>query len=116
MSFFALDDAEARAAESSFAIPDIAMRERLLVGDLVKLIFVQSGGAAVERMWVEVTSVTERGYQGRLDNDPTQIPGLSAGEVVAFEPRHIMSVWVDANHDWAARMVEIRHPFTRSKP
>ena len=116
MALFELDDAETRAAASSFAIPDITMRERLLIGDLVKLIFVRRGGSAAERMWVEVIAITEHGYEGRLDNDPTQIPGLSAGEVVAFGPRHVVSIWVDPGHDWAARMVQIRHPFTRSKP
>lgn len=92
------------------------MRERLLPGDLVKLIFLQTGGAAVERMWVEVTSIRNDGYEGRLDNDPTQIPGLAAGETVSFEPRHVMSVWVDASHDWTARMAEVRHPFTQLGP
>lgn len=114
MSSFALDDAEARAIAGSFPIPDIAMRERLLIGDLVKLIFLQSDGPAAERMWVEVTAVTRTGYEGRLDNDPTQIPGLVSGERVSFEPRHVMSVWVDPSHDWAARMREVRHFFTRS--
>lgn len=108
---YTLDDAEAKAAATSFPIPDLSMRERLLVGDLVKLIFVQAGGGAVERMWVEVTAITPIGYEGRLDNDPTQIPNLAAGAAVTFAPRHIMSIWIDATHDWAARNRDVRHSF-----
>lgn len=111
---YTLEDAEARAAATSFPIPDVAMRERLQSGDLVKLIFKQANGEAVERMWVEVTAVTSTGYQGRLDNDPTQIPNLAAGESLLFEPRHVMSIWVEAHHDWPKRTTEVRHPFTRS--
>jgi uncharacterized protein YegJ (DUF2314 family) len=115
---YILDDAEARstANSESFPIPDITIRERLLPGDLVKLIFIEREGAAVERMWVEVVAVTDQGYVGRLDNDPTLIPGLAAGEEVVFEPRHVMTVWVEASHNWAERMVEVRHSFTRSRP
>lgn len=117
-SSYILDDVEARSAANSgsFPIPDITMRERLLTGDLVKLIFFQREGTAVERMWVEVTAVTDQGYIGRLDNDPTQISGLAADAEVVFEPRHVMTVWVDASHNWTERLADVRHPFTQSRP
>gem|GEM_PF-3139928 len=119
---YTLDDAEARAARypDSFQIPNADLRARVRAGDLVKLLFMgadAAGEAVTERMWVVVVQVTDAGYQGTLDNDPTRIQGLSAGTEISFEPRHICGIWIegdDAGDDWTKRMRQAPHSFEQA--
>jgi hypothetical protein len=87
-----LANAEHRASEwvDTFKIPPREERERLVVGDLVKLVFLDHKQRG-ERMWVEITAagVVEPRYQGRLRDDPVQITGLRYGAVIRFGPEHI---------------------------
>ncbi|MEZ0325715.1 MAG: DUF2314 domain-containing protein [Fimbriimonas sp.] len=97
------------------AIPSREMRERLVRGDLVKLHFlVPSNRELAERMWVEVQELTDTGYIGRLDNDPLRyfVGVLLGNEIVAFEPKHVASIWIEPHHDWEKRMLGAAHSFT----
>jgi uncharacterized protein YegJ (DUF2314 family) len=114
---FYLDDGERRASQhpDTFTIPSREMRERLLVGDLVKLMFCDHepvDGVGVERMWVEITGITDTGYVGKLDNEPVSLQRIQLGSPVAFEPRHVIGIWVEEGDDWPTRMATVRHPFT----
>lgn len=78
-------------ASANFHIPSRAERSALKKGDLAKLIFEQSEG---ERMWVLVTHAMDSDgfYTGKLDNYPTTITGLKAGDKVRFRPLHVIAI------------------------
>ncbi|WP_293973287.1 DUF2314 domain-containing protein [Sphingopyxis sp.] len=64
-------------------------------GDLVKLIFrsiPDSGEWGAERMWVIVTATDGAWLTGTLDNDPLDMPQLSAGDRVTFARGHIIDI------------------------
>jgi len=86
-----LASAEARAAANdSFEIPTRAEREALRIGDLAKLVFVNSRKDG-ERMWVKIETVLRLGaaaprYCGRLQNMPVMIQNLQEDAVITFGP------------------------------
>jgi hypothetical protein len=43
-------------------------------------------------MWVKITEIQPTGYIGVLGNRPSAIKDLAAGDLVAFEPRHVISI------------------------
>lgn len=95
-----LDGEQLHAAHpSTFHIPPEHERENLVLPCHVKLSFrINIVGEhleekeRVERMWVWATMQSNGQYLGRLDNDPLS-KRLSAGMMVTFEPRHIISTW-----------------------
>lgn len=94
---FTLEDGEALNRENpeTFWIPDGKLRENLVEGDLVKLVFNLSDGkqAQRERMWVLIKSCDDSGYTGVLDNDPYSTDEIKAGLEVVFEPRHVIDIY-----------------------
>ena len=92
---YQLGDGEERARKypGTFEIPNREKRHSLKVGDTVKLIFMEKGGANSERMWVRVTGRTGSSYRGVLDNDPGVVTSLKAGDVVKFSPRHVIDIY-----------------------
>ena len=96
-----LDDAEERARKHPYTFwkPSHQLTEKIRPGDLVKLIFVLTERGPddphAERMWVEVTEVTDQGFVGTLDNIPQYIPDFEHGTIIEFESRHI----IDSNLD-----------------
>ena len=96
-----LEDAEAAHAQHprSFFIPPAARRRALRAGDLVRLGFVfgphadrQEEGHH-ERMWVEVLEQRQDGHaHGRLRNRPGRLTELQLGDLVAFEPEHVLAI------------------------
>jgi uncharacterized protein YegJ (DUF2314 family) len=98
---YTLDDGEAvhREASSTFWIPDAIERQSLCIGQIVKLIFRIDLGheVKVERMWVQVTARSASGYIGELDNDPYCTTEIRAGEIVLFEPRHVIDIYLVPN-------------------
>lgn len=108
-----LMDADARNREypDTFWIPPAQLREKLAVGDCVKLgfeydmrhrVFLSDGGAFIggERMWVRVTTTREVGlegggdgtrvlYSGVLDSEPLVRNYLRLGDVLDFGPEHV---------------------------
>jgi hypothetical protein len=97
-----LDDGEAyqREAPETFWLPDLASREGLQAGDLVKLIFRiavdnEDEPVSVERMWVLVRGKEGDRYFGILDNDPFAIEEndeLWSGIELPFAARHVIDI------------------------
>jgi hypothetical protein len=83
----------------TFFIPSRDERDSLVAGQLVKLIFDAPGpgpdGPGAERMWVVVGGRSGAGYFGQLDNQPTTIERLSAGDRIEFAAEHVVSIWED---------------------
>lgn len=77
----------------TFHVPTDEQRRAVRIGDYVQLMFSGHGGAAVERMWVTVTSVDYPHYRGTLENQPCEPDafGLTHGDPVAFHARHIVN-------------------------
>lgn len=91
-------EAEHRRSPRTFSIPRRVVRESLVPGDLVKLLFVvdpRTSSGSVERLWVEVIEASADGYVGRLDNRPDHVTGIREGEPVTFGPRHVAARWTD---------------------
>jgi len=43
-----------------------------------------------EALWVEVTGADEQGFAGVWDNQPTWVRGVSSGDPLRFEARHVL--------------------------
>lgn len=88
--------AQHEAFPDAFPIPSGRERRGLVVGDLVKLVFVleeaPATGPNAERMWVEVLAHRGDGYEGRLTNRPSVIPDLDEGTLLAFDHRHVAGI------------------------
>lgn len=79
----------------TFLIPSRKDRESLEVGDLVKLNFISLDSQWRERMLVEVSGVQSKKYEGLLRSCPTTPEledSLQWGDVLEFEPRHIIKI------------------------
>lgn len=103
-----------RAHPDTFEIPDRVERIALDEGDYAKVKLDFDPGlttrpdgrdpdprfrnADSERFWVEIVSVARTGdkvvYSGRIDNDLQFVRshGLDYNDVIAFEPRHVISI------------------------
>lgn len=65
----------------------------IAVGGYVLLLFVRERAdpqGRYEALWAEVTGADALGHDAVLDNQPTWIRGLAAGDVVRFEARHAL--------------------------
>ena len=95
MKSWTLGDGEAlnREHPRSFFVPSRERRDRLRVGELVKLLFEQSDGRG-ERMWVEITEVSLPHFVGELANEPS-IVDLRHEDRIEFEARHVIAIEED---------------------
>lgn len=94
---FTLDDPRPIAAEARYTyfLPQPETLAALAPGDLVKLVFRGAPASRqwdAERMWVQVTEIGPDGLVGRLDNDPSDMPQLKAGQTVRFQLWHVVDV------------------------
>lgn len=97
-----LDDATeyARLYPEIYQIPSEELRETLLVGDTVKLIFRFADEWSprqdnqCERMWVEVIEIDEenQNYRGRLLNTPHLHTAIAEGHECFFHPVHVFAI------------------------
>lgn len=88
-----LDNAETRHRKHpvTYDIPTKAERNSLKKGQAAKVVFIGRFGG--ERMWVEVVEVLGEGkYRGILANLPLCVPGLSMGDRVDFEAKHVIDI------------------------
>ncbi len=98
---YELDDPRptAKAAPYTFYLPPVEEITALETGDLVKLIFrsfARNKEFGAERMWVTITEIKPSGLKGTLDNDPVDMPELQFGDIVSFQPYHIIDIdWND---------------------
>lgn len=74
----------------TFWIPSEEDKNSLIVGDMVKLGFLDKQGAG-ERMWVEITEKHENSFKGTLQNTPLWIK-VTYGDEVSFESKHIIDL------------------------
>ncbi len=109
MPSWRLADADAIAAEHKYTFykPSLAVIDRVVPGEIVKLIFRFDSddpeAPAAERMWVIVDEVRGAGrFRGRLDNEPRYIRDLKLGDPVEFEACHVIST----EHDDPDNIVE----------
>lgn len=93
---YVIADAEelARQHPQTFRIPPLVYRQRVSPGDRVKLVFVPTRKPGMnERMWVRVdTCEADGSYTGTLNNAPTLDLGIRPGDLVRFEPRHVIDM------------------------
>jgi hypothetical protein len=87
-------DAQAMATmyPATFEAPTTAELASIQPGSLVKIC-----AREAERFWVQVTTRTGNHLSGRVDNDLvyTERHGLTLGDTVTFETRHVYAVWQD---------------------
>ncbi|SLN46827.1 hypothetical protein ROA7450_02307 [Roseovarius albus] len=101
MTAYTLEDPRPRAKENPypFFLPSPAELAGVGQEDYVKILFRSTQPEPeydAERMWVIVSERDGDDLIGQLDNDPSDIPGLSAGDVVRFNVHHILSIiWDD---------------------
>jgi len=82
----------------TFEIPPYEERNTLEIGDWAKLRFlffaIEINGTPIngERMWVEVVVQQGDFYKGVLINSPVFLEALQYGDVVWFEPRHVIDI------------------------
>ena len=72
-------------APYTFFMPNPEQLATLAEGDFVKLVISATPSSVKcgsERVWVIVTAVKPDWLQGKLDNDPFDIPGLVAGALI----------------------------------
>ncbi len=100
---YKLLDPRPRKLESpyTFYLPSAEELAEVSPGVIVKLMFSAIPASEkydAERMWVEVNERQGDQLIGTLDNDPSDIPGLTCGDAVEFELHHIIAVyWEDPN-------------------
>lgn len=90
---YTLVSGEERAEQhpATFQIPPKVLRDALLPGANVKLMF-KSPEGQIERMWVEIThGLNEGTYEGFLNNDPV-IVAAKWKDIVRFGPEHIIAI------------------------
>jgi hypothetical protein len=100
MRILTLIDGVKRAANNptTFAVPSLAEKEAVKVGDFVKVGWETTEPRPDmpmgERMWVMVTILSETGeYTGKLDNAPFVFPDeLTFGQEVKFREENILSI------------------------
>jgi hypothetical protein len=96
-----LGDAADRAQEAkyTFYIPPRSTLAKLSKGNFVKLIFdcdvKNEMGWSAERMWVEILERDGDTFRGNLDNDPSYIPDLVAGDLIEFGINHIIQTDIE---------------------
>ena len=91
---YTLDDPRPMAKESpyTFFLPSQIELDNVAVGDDVKLIFrghPKSRKYGAERMWVQVTSISQTMLEGTLKNQPWDLPQIRSGDSVRFQQFHI---------------------------
>lgn len=99
---YRLDDVEVLHHDSprTYSIPRRDVREMVPVGGLAKLVFLlpedaPEGHPSAERMWCLVKERRGDSYVGELTNQPRYLPGVTLGDEVEFEARHVAAISVE---------------------
>jgi hypothetical protein len=80
-----------RLYPETFWIPDESLKDEIVPGTRVKLMFEMNDGYG-ERMWVDVTSVKKNRLAGTLSNTPALIPRLAPGDKIKFHRDDIIDI------------------------
>jgi hypothetical protein len=99
-----LIDAELRSIKypSSFYLEDLQDRLKIKEGKSVKIGVEQCPVEKGEKFWVTVTRVSNHGhFVGMIDNHLvlTHAHGLEYRDLIAFEPKHIISLHVPTTEE-----------------
>jgi len=91
---YSLDDPRPYAKESpyTFFLPSQMELDNIAIGDDVKLIFrgrPKSRKYGAERMWVQVTVISQTALEGILKNHPSDMPQIKPGDRVQFQRFHV---------------------------
>ncbi|NKX37327.1 hypothetical protein HGG70_05185 [Rhodobacteraceae bacterium R_SAG4] len=89
-----LIDAQARhaATPTTFEVPSEADLAAIFVEDYVK-IALTAPNIGAERFWVEVTSLENGAYRGKVSNDLVRFGNhYSYGDEITFEAKHVMDI------------------------
>ena len=93
---YEIGDPRPIAADAPYTFELPSENELLAVapGDLVKLLFrsIPAGEWDAERMWVIVTHADGANLAGTLDNDPSDMPQLKAGDRISFDRGRIIDI------------------------
>ncbi|HEV2866399.1 MAG TPA: DUF2185 domain-containing protein [Allosphingosinicella sp.] len=94
---FTLDDPRenARDAPYTYFLPSGEELAAIEPDDQVKLVFRSvppSDRWDAERMWVTVEDANGDHLQGRLDNEPSDMPLLAVGAPVSFQRHHVVAI------------------------
>ena len=96
-------EAQKEHGPRKFLRPTDSEIERLKIGDMVRLFFVLNfstgDGCRAERMWVEISEISNGGFKGYLTNAPVYIKDISRGDIVEFARENIATVTVKLNFD-----------------
>jgi hypothetical protein len=74
----------------TFWIPSEDDKKSLVVGDMVKLGFLDKKGNG-ERMWVLITEINKNFFKGTLANQPVLLK-MAYDDKVSFESKHIIDL------------------------
>ena len=89
------------SAPYTFYLPPDDYLAAIDKGDIVKLVFEGkpiSKEYGAERMWVIVTKREGDSFEGRLDNDPFDMPQIKSGELVRFTISDIIDIdWTESD-------------------
>lgn len=78
---------------NSFYIPSRADLDKIVIGDHVKLIFAKyDKNHTTERMWVEVTRITDESLHGLLNNTPAVTHDLRFGDLINFNLFNVANI------------------------
>ncbi|MDI1295132.1 MAG: DUF2185 domain-containing protein [bacterium] len=91
-----------KEAPYTFFLPTTEDITALRPGDLVKLTIKSSPPGIeydAERMWVILDSRGPKEWQGRLDNSPSDMPQLQAGDQICFQPHHIIDLQFEGERE-----------------
>lgn len=90
---FELEDIALTATEMIYdnPIPTTEDKEKVKIGDLVKLLFTDKDGY-VERMWVEVLEKKNDIFKGLLRNDAIELGDLNERKTLYFHSNHIYDI------------------------
>lgn len=93
---WSLENAQVIADEFPYTFykPSQQVVSQLRPGNQAKLIFTFESSdpetPRAERMWVEITEISDNGFRGYLDNDPAYIQDLKYQDTLEFEECHII--------------------------
>lgn len=99
---YTIDDPNpiAEGAPYTYFLPTENELLALQPGDLVKLVFRSHPPGLewdAERMWVKLSAVNRGQLLGTLDNEPSDMPQLKAGDIVSFRRADIIAIlWDEA--------------------
>lgn len=91
-----------KQAPYTFFLPTPDEIMALRPGDLVKLTIKGSPPGVeydAERMWVILDSLGPEEWQGRLDNQPSDMPQLQPGARIGFQPYHIIDLLFEGERE-----------------